>query len=368
MSTGADHFRDSTPYLLIDLERAERNVAAFTQGMPDVAVHYAVKCNSHPNLLSRLHACGCSFEIASQTELETLIGLQFDPATVLFSNPVKRIEDVESAAHHGVWRFAVDGIEELEKVAKVAPDSAVYVRLSTAGASEVPSEGKFGVDSQSAIELLRCSLEFGLQPYGVTFHVGSQMADPAAWTAPIAQCGEIMRSLIPYGIRLSMIDIGGGFPVAYDSPVPSFAQFGKVITHALGQLPYTVDVAAEPGRALVAESGVLVATVIGTARRFGRKWIHLDVGAFNGMMESLETQNKLRFPVHDSLGSTEVEKCHLTGPSCDSQDTILYDVPLSRGLAAGDRVFIENAGAYTTSYASTFNGFSIPPTRCIDRS
>jgi ornithine decarboxylase len=119
---------------------------------------------------------------------------------------------------------------------------------------------------------------------------------------------------------------------------------------------------AEPGRVLVAEAGVLVSTVIGTARRYGRKWVHLDVGAFNGMMESLETHNTLRFPVTDSLRSDDVELCHLTGPSCDGQDTILYDVPLSKGLAAGDRVFIGNAGSYTTSYASTFNGFSLPST------
>jgi ornithine decarboxylase len=117
---------------------------------------------------------------------------------------------------------------------------------------------------------------------------------------------------------------------------------------------------------LVAESGVLVASVIGTARRFGHKWVHLDVGAFNGMMESLETHNTLRFPVRDSLDSPDRESCHLTGPSCDGQDTILYNVQLSRDLATGDRVFIGNAGSYTTSYASNFNGFCIPSTWCIE--
>jgi ornithine decarboxylase len=105
--------------------------------------------------------------------------------------------------------------------------------------------------------------------------------------------------------------------------------------------------------------------VIGTAVRGGRKWVHLDVGAFNGLMESLETGNRLRFPVRDSVGAPDPEPCHLTGPTCDSQDTILFDVPLSPGLTTGDLVFIESAGAYTTVYASTFNGFTIPDVRVV---
>ena len=122
-------------------------------------------------------------------------------------------------------------------------------------------------------------------------------------------------------------------------------------------LPYEVRVVAEPGRALVA-------TVIGTAVRAGQRWIHLDVGAFNGLMESLDTGNRLRFPVHDSRRSPVRELCHLTGPTCDSQDTILFDVPLSVGLRAGDQVYLGCAGAYTTVYASTFNGFQVPDVRC----
>jgi hypothetical protein len=126
-----------------------------------------------------------------------------------------------------------------------------------------------------------------------------------------------------------------------------------------------VRAVAEPGRAFVAEAGTLAATVIGTAERAGRRWVHLDVGAFNGLMESLETGNRLRFPVRDSLDAGP-EPAHLTGPTCDSQDTILFDVPLSRGLAAGDLVFLESAGAYTTVYASSFNGFDVPIVRVAD--
>jgi ornithine decarboxylase len=83
------------------------------------------------------------------------------------------------------------------------------------------------------------------------------------------------------------------------------------------------------------------------------------------MMESLETQNSLRNPVTDSRTSPQTDIYNLTGPSCDSQDTLLLDVELSDDLRSGDRVYIHTAGAYTTCYASTFNGFDLPQTYCV---
>jgi ornithine decarboxylase len=138
-----------------------------------------------------------------------------------------------------------------------------------------------------------------------------------------------------------------------------------VIEAGLAKLPYPVHAVIEPGRALVAEAGTLTATVIGTAVRAGQRWIHLDVGAFNGLMESLETNNQLRFPVRDSRNSLARDRFHLTGPTCDSQDTILFDVELSADLSTGDRVHIGSTGAYTTVYASSFNGFGVPAVRCV---
>jgi ornithine decarboxylase len=358
-----DAMTENTPYLLMDLASIEAHFRDMTNAMPDVEVHFAMKSNPDIQVLRFLKGLGCEFEIASDVELRSLQMLSIDPATVLFSNPVKRPQDIAHAAQLGVWRFSVDSLEELDKVAKYAPGSAVYVRLATpARASKVSSEGKFGVDGRQAIQILKRARELGLRPYGLTFHVGSQMVDPGAWKPCISLCADIMRSLMPFGIWLEMLDIGGGFPVSYDVPVPSMKEFGEVINDALEQLPYAVKITSEPGRALVAESGVLVATVIGTAYRNGYKWVHLDVGAFNGMMESLETHNTLRYPVEDSLRQTEQVSCHLTGPSCDGQDTIMFDVNLSKDLACGDRVYIGNAGSYTTAYASSFNGFAIPST------
>lgn len=355
-----------SPVLEMDLDVVAAAYRRMTEAMPGVGLHYAMKCNGYRPVLERLKSLGCGFEIASARELDDLLALGVDAADVLFSNPVKAPAQIEHTFRAGVRHFAFDSTAELDKLAALAPASNVVVRLAAPDIdSDVPSEGKFGVDPEAAIELMLSARDRGLRPFGVAFHVGSQMMRPTAWKAPLDEVGVIMATLDGHGVRLEMVDVGGGFPAVYDLPPPAMAEYGAVIVAGIERLPYRVRAVAEPGRALVAEAGRLVATVIGTAVRGGRKWVHLDVGAFNGLMESLETGNRLRFPVRDSLGASDPEFCHLTGPTCDSQDTILFDVPLSPGLTTGDQVFIESAGAYTTVYASTFNGFSVPGIRVV---
>jgi ornithine decarboxylase len=350
----------------MELDAVADAYRAMVTALPAVAVHYAMKCNASTPVLRTLHRLGSGFEIASAAELDELVGIGVDPAGVLFSNPVKPAAHIARAYGAGVRQFAFDSAEELDKLAGLAPGSAVIVRLAAHDMdSDVPSEGKFGVDVEAAIALLLAARDRGLAPHGVAFHVGSQMMCPRAWRAPLRGVGEIMAKLASDNIFLDLVNVGGGFPARYDVPPPPLADYGAEIMAGLAALPYPVRAAAEPGRALVAGAGTLVATVVGTAVRSGRRWVHLDVGAFNGLMESLETGNRLRFPVYDSRGSATRERCHLTGPTCDSQDTILFDVDLSAGLVAGDHVYLGSTGAYTTVYASTFNGFDVPETRCV---
>ena len=351
-----------TPYLLMDLDAVDRAYHAITDALPDVAIRYATKCNPDPRILARLHTAGSGFEIASYSELQILTSLGVRAEDVIFSSPIKPWTHIREAASAGVWRFAFDSATELEKLATHAPGAAVYVRLATGSpGSKVPSEGKFGVSGGQAVELMQTASTLGLQPYGIAYHVGSQMTQPNAWEDATRRAAAVLRGLQAHGITLRMLDIGGGFPARYADPVPGLSDYGACIRRAVARhLPYPIQLCAEPGRALVAEAGVLVTTIIGTAERAGRSWLHLDVGAFNGMMETLLTQNRLVYPLADSGAAAERGAYHITGPTCDSQDTMFFGVSLSRDLVSGDLVYIYAAGAYTTCYASTFNGFSVP--------
>ena len=362
VARGVGAARQGTPYLLLDLARAKERFAELAAALPGVAVHYAVKANPHPRLLACLHAAGCRFEAASWAEVRAAIRAGAEPSTVLFTHPVKPAADIARAHQAGVWRFAADSDTELHKIAQNAPGSAVLLRLDTRATGAIGDQGKFGIAPGRAPQLARLAISLGLTPYGLAFHVGSQTMNPAAWDAPIRQCGQIMTDLAADQIKLAMLDVGGGFPARYDTDPPPLASYAATITTAAAQLPYPVQLACEPGRAIAAPAGTMIASVIGTAWRAGTLRVSLDTGAFHGLIEALESGRELRFPVTIPGARDRTPlPCTLTGPSCDSQDTILDEVWLP-APRAGDRVLIGNTGAYTTCYSgrSSFNGYPAP--------
>jgi ornithine decarboxylase len=364
-----------TPFLICDGATIERRYEDLSDLLPGVRLYYAVKSNPMPEIVDTLARMGSGFEVASIYELDMVTRAGVDPADVLFSNTVKPAGHIAEAAAAGLYRFAFDSEGEVRKLAAAAPGSSVYVRLRVDdGRSVFPLSRKFGTTTDDAVRLLVLARELGLVPYGITFHVGSQCTDPQAWGRAIDRCGTVMSELAEAGIPLEMLDLGGGIPARYVGPVPSLANIAGEIERGLRRLPYRPrHVAAEPGRSLVAEAGVMVATVIGVENRGDERWAYLDVGGYNGMMEAVQTGGRWPFPIltsrldpRDPAAGAKV-RTTVTGPSCDSSDTMFYGVPLPASLATGDRLYIGSAGAYTTSYASSFNGFPPPATLFLDR-
>ena len=355
-----------TPYLVTDLDTVAARYAAFTAAMPGVSTFYAMKCNPSPEILRTLAAAGAGFEVASIGELRMLQALGVDPAGVLYSNPVKAPGLIAAAAGAGLWRFAFDSPGELAKIAERAPGAAVYVRLAVDDSTSVfPLSRKFGTDVEDAYDLMLLARRLGLRPYGITFHVGSQCETTGAWRTAIRAAGRLMERLIPDGIALEMLDLGGGFPARYVAGEPSIDRIGEVIASEIAGLPYRPAlIAAEPGRHLVAESSVMAATIIGREMRGDEHWLFLEVGAYHGLIEALQAPGGWDYPIRSSLRSLPEDPTlafTLTGPTCDSSDTIAYGVQLPATLAVGDVLYFGSAGAYTLAYASSFNGFP-PPT------
>ncbi|WP_433065905.1 type III PLP-dependent enzyme [Dactylosporangium sp. CS-033363] len=356
----------ATPFLAVDLSTVAARYTAFTAAIPGVNTFYAMKCNSAEDILGTLAALGSSFEVASIGELRMLQEIGVDPAEVLYSNPIKPPQAIVEARKAGLWRFSFDSEGELHKLAQYAPGAAVYIRLRVDDSTSLfPLSRKFGAEAHEARALMLLARELGLRPYGVTFHVGSQCATTNAWRQAIAAVGRLMAALEEDGVHLEMLDMGGGFPSRYVERVPPLDQIAGTINAALEELlPYRPALlAAEPGRHLVAESAVMVTTVLGREVRAGENWLYVDVGAYNGMMETQQTVQQWRFPLWTSRTDHALVP-HLpftvTGPSCDSSDTMFYGVNLPATVEVGDRLYIGSAGAYTLSYASHFNGFAPP--------
>ena len=353
-----------TPYLVTDLEVVARRHAAFEAALPGVRTSYAMKCNPAPEILRLLAGRGAGFEIASLPELRTLQAIGVDPADVLFSNPIKPAAHIAAAAEAGLWRFGFDSPSELAKIAEYAPGAAVYVRLRVDDSdSAFPLSRKFGTGVEDAYDLMLLAERLGLRPYGVTFHVGSQCTTAKAWHDAIRSSGDLMEMLLADDIELEMLDLGGGYPARYTSDVPGIDEIGAVVTSAVASLlPYAPRLlVAEPGRHLVAESSVMAATVIGREVREGEHWLYVEVGAYNGLMEVLQAPGGWTYPMWTSRPGDTTLPFTVTGPTCDSTDTVASGVLLPATVRTGDVLYIGSTGAYTLAYASDFNGFP-PPT------
>lgn len=349
-----------TPYLRLEVATAIAHYRALSTLVEGVAVHYAVKANPHPDLLAALAGEGCRFDVASPHEVAGAVAAGAGPDELVYSNPVKRRSDVADAHAAGVRLFAVDSLAEVRKVAAAAPGSAVLCRLLTSGfGSDWPLSRKFGCPETDCVTVLRLAAELGLEPAGVSFHVGSQQRHPQAWASPIAAAARIFAELRRTGLRPRVLDLGGGFPAGLEGGHPPLAEYGAALEHALatsfgGARPQLL---IEPGRGVVADAGTLVAEVVAVIDRGGTRWVYLDAGVFSGLVETLDEaiRYRLRTAVPGPSGPAV-----LAGPTCDSAD-VLYEktpVQLPLALAEGDLVELLACGAYTTCYSTVgFNGF-----------
>ncbi len=353
------------PTLVIDAQAVARQYAALAAGLGRAHIHFAVKANPAREIIETLVNLGSGFDAASRAEIELCLSQGADAAHISFGNTIKRASDIEFAYHAGIRLFAADAEEELEKIAEFAPGAQVYIRLIVdASEADWPLSRKFGCGRDKAIALLDHARALGLDPVGFSFHVGSQTREARMWTATLDQVAALWHAARAAGHDLSLLNIGGGFPAFYgdaiEAPTPYAARVMELIAERFGDVP---RIMAEPGRGLVAESGMIAAEVLLVSRKTDddlHRWVYLDIGKFSGLAETMD--EAIRYQFVTARDDERFGPCILAGPSCDSAD-VLYEkrmVDLPLGLRAGDRVLIRNCGAYTSSYSSVgFNGF--PP-------
>jgi ornithine decarboxylase len=220
---------------------------------------------------------------------------------------------------------------------------------------------KFGCEPAAVPALLEMAADLGLSIRGLSFHVGSQVADPGKYVEAIAACRDLMADAAVRGhTGLDCLDIGGGFPVAYRRDPLPIRRFCQPIRRALARLPRNVGVVAEPGRFIAAPAGTGVASVIGRAQREGRWWYYLDDGLYGSYSGQL--YDHAHYPLECIGGLGPRHPSVLAGPTCDSIDVIREDLPLPE-LQIGDLIVGRMMGAYTAASASDFN--FIPRARIV---
>ena len=355
----------ATPCMVLDVDRVEANFRALRDALPLARIYYAVKANPAAQVLERLVGLSSHFDAASIEEVNACLQSGAKPEAISFGNTIKKVSAIRRAHEAGVTMFAFDSREELEKLAKHAPGARVYCRILVENeGADWPLSRKFGTTVESARELMLEAGDLGLDPYGVSFHVGSQQTTTRAYEVAIGKVAMLFTDLTEAGVNLRMLNLGGGFPTRYRDDVPEIDQFGNAIMTAMvehfgNNLP---DMVIEPGRFVVGDAGVVQAEVVLVTQRDRHdpvRWVYLDIGRFGGLAETEgEAIKYLITTPHDGSAMGPVA---IAGPTCDGADIMYeksnYRLPLA--LTSGDKIELLSTGAYVTTYCSTrFNGFA----------
>jgi ornithine decarboxylase len=330
---------------------------AFLAAFPGETL-YAVKCNPEPAVLRALWRGGVRrFDCASLGEVR-LVRSMFDTASIHFMHPVKPRGAIREAwARHGVRDFVLDSASELAKVLEETGDHAglgLVVRLALLkGGAVYDLSGKFGAEPQEAVELLRTARPHAVR-LGVSFHVGSQCLDPGAYARAVALAARVIREA---GVQVELLDVGGGFPVAYPDVVPPpLSAFTGAIAAAVAEHGLSgLALWAEPGRALVAGGTSVVVQV--QHRRGGS--LYVNDGVYGALSDA--GAPGFVFPCRlirpDGVASDALHGFVLYGPTCDSADRMDGPFWLPEDVREGDWIEIGQLGAYGACLRTAFNGF-----------
>jgi ornithine decarboxylase len=343
-----------SPLLLLDCDVVRRQYRSLQAALPGVGLFYALKPLPHPAVVAELRDLGGGFDVATSGEIKLVKAAGVAPERCIHTHPIKTDAEIRAALRFGIRRFVVDNPDELRKFRPHRARAQVLLRLSFRDPTAVVDlSRKFGCEPAAVVPMLELAHSLGVTVGGLSFHVGSQVAEPKKYVEAIGVCAELIEQARAAGLAdLALLDIGGGFPIAYGGRVPPIREFCRPIRQALQRLPRDVRVIAEPGRFIAGPSGTALATVVGRAQREGRWWYYLDDGLYGSYNGQLYDHALYPIDVPGRRGAPHPSV--LAGPTCDSIDVVREDIPLPE-LQIGDLVVGRMMGAYTACSATDFN-------------
>ena len=360
-----------TPIFVIDHEKIRENYREFKSRMPAVQVYFAVKANSNPEIVRTLFEMGSSFDVASMPEFMIVYENIRDMPDkerqdwiwdkIIYANTIKPIETLEALDKYKPL-VTFDNAEEIKKIRDHAPHAGLVLRIRVPNTgSMVELSSKFGAHPGEAVDLIMSAFDAGLEVEGLSFHVGSQCTNFENYITALQLSSDIINEVeTRTGKKIRLLDIGGGFPVKYHPDVKDFKILAKKLNTEIKRLfPSDMEIIAEPGRFLVANTCTLVAKVVGKAVRDGKTCYYNNDGVYHTY--SGQVFDHVNYPVLPFKdGDTKISA--VFGPTCDAFDTITLSAELP-DLAIGDLVYSENIGAYSHASSTFFNGF--PPAKVV---
>jgi ornithine decarboxylase len=357
--------RHGTPLFIIDHDKIRQNYRTFKKYLLRVQCYYAIKANSNQEIIETLFKEGASFDVASYNEFMQVYKYlkHFQKSDkyffiwdkIIFSNTIKDRHTLKNIRKYKPL-VTYDNADEVKKIKQFCPTAGLVLRLKVPDTGSLVELGsKFGAEPGEAADLVKLAFDCGFTVEGLSFHVGSQCTNFDNYASALQITSEVFNDCRKKGYDTKIVDIGGGFPVPYDSQVPRFEQLAKIISSECKRLfPPDIEIIAEPGRFMVATTASLISEIIGKARRDGKIFYHINDGVystFSGVVFDHWLPNFRSF----KRGKKEV--CTVVGPTCDSFDKVSLSEHLPANLEIGDFLYTENIGAYSIASSTRFNGF-----------
>ena len=333
-----------TPFFLFDLDVISKKLVILRNVLHPDCVAYAIKCNSHPQILNHLSELDIHFEVNNKAELDSLNGLGVESHRVINSSPLVSYSDIKAMYANGVNTFCVDCLEQLENLTVNAPECNVFFRIFTSNSgSKFNLSAKLGMNPNKVPELYNVACDRGLNPFGITFHVGSQCLNVKNWEEGIKEAASLFNNLK----RLDTLNIGGGLPIDYGKSKLEINEIAATVHSTIEKYflkrPALV---VEPGRYLVGDSAMTVSRILQTTKSEEKNRAIADISVFAGLLELIEIDN-FEYPVETDA---EGPLCHycIGGPSCAGSDILIHSVYLPELKACFDdsfrnsRIFLRN--------------------------
>jgi diaminopimelate decarboxylase len=368
--------RFGTPCYVYSRAAIERQWRAFDAAFAGRAhlVCYAVKANSTLGVLQVLARLGSGFDIVSVGELERVIAAGGAPARTVFSGVGKRADEMRRALEAGIRCFNVESESELRRldavagsVGKVAPvalrvnpdvDAGTHPYISTG-----LCENKFGIGRDEALEIYRAAGRLAhVRMTGVACHVGSQIVSLAPFQDTAAHMAELVRELRGAGLVVDHVDLGGGLGVRHAAEQPP-EPAALVQAYCAAFAGIDVELHVEPGRAIVANAGMLLMRVEYLKQNGAKHFAVVDAAMNDLLRPALYKSWHDIVPVR--AGSTAAEQRYdVVGPVCESADFLGLDRPLA--ISEGDLLAVCSVGAYGATMASNYNSRPRPAEVLVD--
>ncbi len=351
--------------------------AAFEKTLPAPAqplIAFACKANSNIAVLKLMAGMGLGADVVSGGEMERALAATIPANRIVYSGVGKSAREIRDALERGIYQFNVESAPELERIATLAAAAGTIAPVALRFNPDVEAgthakittgreDNKFGLPYGEVKRLYAFAAGHAwLNPVGLSMHIGSQLTSLLPYREAFGRMAALTKALRADGMSIGRLDLGGGIGVTYQDESPlSLEDYAGLVRDII--LPLDARIMLEPGRLLVAESGMLLTRVEYLKQTDNRRYVILDAGMNDLMRPALYDAWHTVRPVIRRPGETSA--CDIVGPVCETGDTFALGRPLPP-LEEGDLVALMTAGAYGFAMASTYNTRPLPPEILVD--